>query len=225
MKRFTILLLVGAAATLAAAGCGDDETSTATTASTGTGGEGGGAGGNGGAGGGAAPAAPKPGALIDRMGRPAINTALNFTFSNNPEMKDMAKDKWNTDEPEAWASHQAEIEKNLAILDGIDTTCGTQILAGPDAMPGRYATLAGALADDRLWLNTSGTSCAQYLAVEANATKIVENMDCGGRTLVYDVIDTSYSVLAAGALAGVTDAVNTPNDVAGEIFPYLAPPK
>lgn len=92
-------------------------------------------------------------------------------------------------------------------------------------MPGRYATLAGALGDDRLWLNTAATTCGAYLAVEANATGVLPNMDCGGRTLAYDVIDVSYSVLATGMLSGVTDGVAKPNDVDGEIFPYLAPPK
>lgn len=226
MKRIGILLFVGATAALVAVGCSDSDTSTTTTtASTGTGGSGGGAGGEGGSGGGGNPAAPKAGALIDRMGRPAINTALNHTFDNNPEQKDQAKDKWNSDEPDAWATHQAEVEKNLAILDGIDTTCGTQLLAGPNAEPGRYATLAGALVDDRLWLNTAATTCTAYLAVEANATGVQPNMDCGGRTLAYDVIDLSYSVLATGMLSGVTDGVDKPADVNGEMFPYLTLPK
>jgi len=221
MKRIGILLFVGASLTLAAIGCGGDETTTSTGTTMGTGG----AGGDGGAGGaGGAPAAPKPGPLIDRMGRPAINTALNHPFDNNPEAKEMAKHKWNTDEPEAWASHQEEIEKNLAILDGIDTKCGTQILAGQDAVKGRYSGLAGALADDRLWVNTEGTSCGTYLAVEAHATGLLMNTDCGGRTLKYDVIDASYSVLATGMFSGVVDGVGVPDDVNGEVFPYLAPP-
>jgi hypothetical protein len=226
MKRIGILLFVGATAALAAVGCGDETTGT-TTASTGTGGSGGGGGGgDGGAGGTSAnPPAPKPGALIDRMGRPAISTALIHTFDNNPEAKDMAKDKYNTDEPEAWASHQPEVEKNLAILDGIDTICGNQLLAGMSVVPGRYAELAGALVDDRLWLNTAAMACQTYLAVEANATNVIPNADCGGRTLAYDVIDVSYSVLAVGALTGVTDSIDTPNDVVGEVFPYLAAPK
>jgi hypothetical protein len=215
MKRIGILLFVGASLTLAAIGCGGDETTTSTGTTMGTGG----AGGDGGAGGaGGAPAAPKPGPLIDRMGRPAINTALNHPFDDNAEAKEMAKHKWNTDEPEAWTSHQEEIEKNLAILDGIDTKCGSQLLAGPDAVKGRYSALAGVLADDRLWVNTEGTSCGAYLGVETNAMG-----DCGGRTLKYDVIDASYTALA-GTASAVTDGVAVPGDVNGEVFPYLAPP-
>jgi len=221
MKRIGILLFVGATAALVAVGCGNGTPGT-TTASTGTGGDGG-------SGGPPPPPppppAPKPGALIDRMGRPAISTALIHTFDNNSGAKDMAKDKYNTDEPEAWASHQPEVEKNLAILDGIDTICGNQLLAGMSVVPGRYAELAGALVDDRLWLNTAAMACQTYLAVEANAKNVIPNADCGGRTLAYDVIDVSYSVLAAGALMGVTDSIDTPNDVVGEGFPYLAAPK
>lgn len=50
-------------------------------------------------------------------------------------------------------------------------------------------------------------------------------MDCGGRTLAYDVIDVSYSTMVAGMLSGVTDGVDQPGDVSGNTFPYLAPPK
>jgi hypothetical protein len=153
------------------------------------------------------------------MGRPAINTALNHPFDKVPETQDASKDKWNTDEPADWPSHQAEIEKNLAILDGVDTTCGNQLLADPNVAPGRYAGLAGALADDRLWVRTDATECKAYLAVEAGV------LDCGGRTLAYDVIDVSYSVLATGKLSGVDDGVPAPNDVEGTAFPYLAAPK
>jgi hypothetical protein len=85
------------------------------------------------------------------------------------------------------------------------------------------------LADDRLYLNTkvgdSGAlTCGQYLAVEANATGIVPNQDCGGRTLAYDVIDTTYSALAAGVLSGVTDGVASDGKPT-TTFPFLAAPQ
>jgi hypothetical protein len=56
--------------------------------------------------------------------------ALAYPFDNNPEAKEDAKTAWNTGEPDTWASNQAEVEKNLAIYDGFDTVCGTQILVG-----------------------------------------------------------------------------------------------
>ena len=148
------------------------------------------------------PTPPKLGMQIDRFGRPAINTALNHTFDVEPA-KGMAKDAYNqASDPTKWAALSgAEFAKNLAILDGLDATCGNQILATPVAMgapipPTRYGLLAGALANDRLFVDTSAAACTTYLAVEANATALMPNMDCGGRKLDYDVIDASYSDLA-----------------------------
>jgi hypothetical protein len=175
-----------------------------------------------------APSPPKLGTQIDRFGRPAINTALNHTFDVDPA-KGMGKDAYNQQgDPATWATNGAEFAKNLAILDGLDTVCGNQILAAPAAggviPPTRYAGLAGALADDRVFVDLSAATCTTYLAVEANATGLLANMDCGGRKLSYDVIDTSYSALAAGAFSGVGDGVGPDADTAGTAFPYLAVP-
>jgi hypothetical protein len=81
------------------------------------------------------------------------------------------------------------------------------------------------LADDRLYVNTGSGSCQQYLAVEANAVGI-PNSDCGGRTPLEDSIDTTYSLLAAGALSGVTDGVPIDADSTPSltVFPYLDDP-
>jgi hypothetical protein len=227
MKRIAILLLATAASLVGIVNCGDDETmttsttstttSSTTTSSTTSGSGGGGGGGN--------PAAPpiSPN-IVDRMGRPAINTALNATFEADAAKKDMAKDAWNGSDATKWSGYQAEVEKNLAVLDALDAMCGNQILAGPNATAGRYAGLAGALVDDRLWIKADADTCSEYLAVEANATGILANMDCGGRALPYDVIDRSYSVLAIGMLGGVTDGVAKPANVDNKTFPYLANP-
>jgi hypothetical protein len=171
------------------------------------------------------PVPPKLGAQIDRFGRPAINTALNHTFDVDPA-KGMGKDAYNKEsDPAKWAALAGgEFAKNLAILDGLDTKCGNQILAGAMPVAGRYAGLAGALSDDRVYVNTAGATCTTYLAVEANATDLLMNMDCGGRKLDYDVIDTSYSALAAGAFSGVGDGIAADADTKGAAFPYLAAP-
>ena len=166
--------------------------------------------------------------MIDRMGRPAINTALNNTFAADANAAGTAKDNYNKAAVSAWTSNATEFAKNLAILDSLDTNCGNQLLAGTTATAGRYNTLAGVLADDQLYVNTASSTCSQYLAVEANAVNVVPNNDCGGRTLTYDVIDTSYSVLAAGALAGVGDDINSDSDGAiqsNTAFPFLAAPR
>lgn len=239
MKRTTILAAVILAGALAAlegcggssgntggsgGGTGGSATTTTTTTTTGTGGSTSSSSGTGGT-----PMNPPPptlGAQIDRFGRPAINTALNHTFDAMATTKDKAKDDYNADGNQAmWpATYASEFAANLAILDALDTMCGNQILAGPMPVAGRYNTLAGALASDVLYLKTDAATCSAYLAVEANATGLLANVDCGGRKLDYDVIDISYSALAAGALQGVDDGIPADNDTKGTTFPYLAAP-
>jgi len=174
------------------------------------------------------PPPPALGAQIDRMGRPAINTALNHAFDPTMATKDAAKDQWNGNGTLSnWVTtFSPEVQKNLAIIDGVDTICGNQLGAGPTATAGRYKTIGDVLAMDRLWVNTAATSSNIYLAVEANALMAVPNMDGGGRTLPMDVIDSSYTIIATGKLDGsITDGVvAVPAEVNGATFPYLAAP-
>jgi hypothetical protein len=171
------------------------------------------------------PTPPVLGKQIDRFGRPAINTALNHSFDKDPMAAGKAKDAYNAEaDASMWATLAApQFAGNLAILDGLDTKCGNQIAAGPTPTAGRYAALAGVLADDRVWLNTAATACTTYLAVEADFLGNA-NMDCGGRKLDYDVIDASYSALAAGAFSGVGDGIAADADTKGTAFPYLTAP-
>lgn len=180
------------------------------------------------------PAAPTLGAQIDRMGRPAVNTALNHTFDPNDTAADTAKDGWNSNAtPSGWpAAFTAEVSGNLAVYDGLDTVCGNQAAANPDAGATtnvqKYGALGAVLANDKLWLNTAGTTGNLYLAVELAATGIAPAAatDRGGRTLPMDVVDITYSALAAGALTGVTDGIAADTTkTSGTTFPYLAPPK
>ncbi len=167
------------------------------------------------------PAKPTLGAQIDRMGRPAVNTALDKTFTPDP-MRDPAEDAYNADTAKAsWQTTYTPIfAAQLAILDSIDRNCGNQLLAGATATAGRYDGLAGALADDQLYVNSASSTCGQYLAVEANATNVVPNDDCGGRKPEYDVIETTYSVLVAGALSGIDDTITNDSTFKAS-FPYL----
>jgi hypothetical protein len=169
---------------------------------------------------------------IDRMGRAGVNTATTAPFFREsvPEEQDahdQVEDEYNSaSDPSQWNTLFAgRIASNIAILDSLDTVCGNQLLAGKDVAPGRYDALAGVLADDQLYVNTASGSCGQYLAVEGNAVGIANN-DCGGRTPLEDTIDTTYSVLAIGALTGVTDGVPKDNDGTASItaFPYLDVP-
>jgi hypothetical protein len=175
--------------------------------------------------GGGFPAPPTLGMQIDRMGRPAINTATNHSFDPSDATKNPAKDAWNQAAPATWNTYVAEIEKNLAIIDAIDGDCGNQAFADKTKTNAdRYKTLASVLADDRLWVKTDAAMCSIYLGVEANATGLAANTDCGGRMPSYEVMKESYSLLAAGALTGVTDGVTVPDRAKVMTFPYMDAP-
>lgn len=203
-------------------GCSDEPNNTTTSSSGNASSSSSGEGGSGGGG----AKMPNLGTQIDRMGRPAINTAANKTFEPDMTAADMGKDGWNANSnPATWAMYIPEIQANLAILDSLDTVCGNQLAADMSKNdPSRYAMLAGVLADDRLYVNVDGAMCTTYLGVEANALGVT-NSDCGGRTLVYDVIDASYTALATGALDGsVGDNVPITPAAQGTTFPYLIDP-
>lgn len=170
------------------------------------------------------PPAPALGTQIDRMGRPGVSTALIAPFEANATAKGTKKDDYNAAGPDTWDTFAAEISANLAIYDALDTVCGNQLAAGATATAGRYGTLGVVLSNDRLWVNTASTTCTTYLAVEANATGILANTDCGGRRFGYDVIDTTFSVLAVGAFGGVTDGIAADDGTPGTTFPFLAAP-
>ena len=167
------------------------------------------------------PAPPALKTQVDRMGRPAINTALNHVFDTNAGTQGTAKDTYNADKNlQTWNAYAPEFAKNLAIFDGLDTVCGN---AAGYALSNSYAALAGLAADDRLYLKTDATTCTTYLAVELNKTGIQTNTDCGGRALKYDVIDVTYGAVS-GVLTGVPDGISADTTkTGGTTFPYLAP--
>lgn len=217
------------------------------------------------------PAAPAIGTTqIDRMGRPAINTALNKAFTDETPTTvagDAAKDAYNASSNKTtWqSSFIGEFAANIAILDVLDggapdnglcefgetnstfpTECPTSAQIGSGTGCGNsagvsaystktspvmaYGTLAGLLADDRLYLDTSKTTCAFYLAVEFGALTS-GNSTCGGRAPAYDVIDFTYSAAAAGfAGFNLTGFIPKYGDGVGPhtdylaAFPYLGTP-
>lgn len=169
------------------------------------------------------------GVQLDRMGRAGVNTALIGTFNPDEASRGAIKDSYNLErDPADWGPlFASEISRNLGVYDALDANCGNQLLAGdPPAAAGRYDMLGSVLADDRLYVNTASGTCAVYLAVEANATGLIPNDDCGGRTPLEDTIDVTYSALAIGAVSGVTDGVAADRDSTHSTteFPFLAPP-
>jgi hypothetical protein len=163
------------------------------------------------------------GPMIDRMGRPAVSTALIGTFRADEGSRNTIKDSYNVAPESQWQTlFKAEIASNLAIYDGLDKTCGNQFPSGGEQVPGRYDTLASVLADDKLYVNTPQSTCSAtsgYLAVETGLTT-----DCGGRVPTADVIDVSYGVLA-GEGTVVSDNVPEPGEVDMATFPFLGAPR
>jgi hypothetical protein len=226
MKTSNILFL--GSVVLALVACGDssnstggeggDDTSTTqsnsssttgTPASTSSGNDGGGgsgegagdvggAGGQGGEGGEGPPAVPELGDQLERMGRPAINTATIDTFlfltdqgspaPSNSTVRNESEDSYNavdafTPEAAGFITTQA---LQLTVLDSLDGVCGNQPLWGFNAEAGTcddsatgdplvcYGTLATVLNNDALFVKTNAEgSCAIYLGVEADTAALL----------------------------------------------------
>jgi hypothetical protein len=162
-------------------------------------------------------------ARIDRAGRPAISAALVSTF--NPDARATDLDRYNKS-GNANPDFIPIIAGSLGILDGLDRTCGNQLLAGADVAPGRYNALARVLVDDQVYVQSDRVnSTSIYLGVEAEALNAGLGSG-GGRAPGDDVIARSYSVLAAGVLSGVDDGVPTDDAVHDiDVFPFLAEPQ
>ena len=174
------------------------------------------------------PAAPTLGAQIDRMGRPAVNTALNHGFDSTATATTNKK-AYNEQTTLAQWTAQAQVVEfmsNLGIVDVLDTgVCGNAICETGETMAGcagdcptgngpanvngcgnqamfsgttGYLSLASLLAVDHMYLDTSKAQCALYLAVEFGFVTGGGNTTCGGRAPQYDVIDFSFSMLSMG---------------------------
>lgn len=170
---------------------------------------------------------PSLGNQIDRVGRPAISTALIETFNGDEEAKNAAKDGYNAASPTTSGDFAETVKASLAILDSLDGTCGmgSQLLVGDGA--DRYAALTDVLLDDQLYVNSTSGTCGVYLGAEGEFVGALEAGDggCGGRTPLDDVILRSYSVLAAGTLTGIDDTITEDGaDHDPNTFPFLAEP-
>jgi hypothetical protein len=165
------------------------------------------------------------GTPIDRMGRAAINTALNKPFETNATMKTAAKDAWNQlADQTMWGTMFApEVAGNAAIFDSLNHDedilscdpdmppchdgCGDQAgynPAGTDNITA-YGAIGGLASDDRLYVNTDFDACFFYFGVEAAALGLLGGataMDCGGRVpqvmgiVTRDPIDMTYRIAA-----------------------------
>lgn len=170
---------------------------------------------------------PDPGGQIDRAGRPAISTALIETFNGDETAKNAAKDAYNAASPGTSGDFVETVKTSLAILDSLDGMCGmdSQLLVGDGE--DRYATLTSVLLDDQLYVNSTSGTCGVYLGAEGEFVGALAEGEggCGGRTPLDDVIERSYSVLAAGVLTGIDDTITSDGaDHDPDTFPFLASP-
>jgi hypothetical protein len=140
---------------------------------------------------------------VDRMGRPAVNTALIDLLASTG-----LKNQYNqADNPATWpAQFQAEIAANLAALDTLDGVLENYLLPP--------MVLASVLVDDRLLVDVSQPVCDAYLAVELAVPQ------CGGRTLARDVIDDTFGAVVG---PGVSDFVANDSTFLAD-FPFLGHP-
>jgi hypothetical protein len=102
-----------------------------------------------------------------------------------------------------------------------------------------YRLAADAFADDEIYLDTSKTSCPIYLALEIELATAGPNTElhttCGGRMPSHDVVDMTYSMLAAGRSGfdapsknyapAIRDGVAAHTDLKESVFPFLGPPR
>jgi Domain of unknown function (DUF4331) len=193
------------------------------------------------------PAVPQLGTQIDRLGRPAVNTALNHGFDANAATAGAAKDAYNADQsPGGWSQYTTQFAANLAIIDALDGVCGNQVLyntvlaGGGSASAQSYVELASILADDELYLDTqigasdSGApSHVNYLAIELEVASggVIAHTTCGGRDPNNDVMATTYTALAIGVTGfnmttfapALTDGATVHTDLTAD-FPFLGEP-
>jgi len=187
-----------------------------------------------------------PTGRIDRMGRPAINTALNF--HDNPN-----KDKYNQELTfQDWTANLSYAQNFNTFLHAYDTLGGLNIGAdgGPEGDAGDggadqvdwpftdagISPLYGALINDFLVVDISkdctaaanNNNCAgSYLDVELDVVFHAEpagHKTCGGRTLGEDIVDKTLTLLITGLRAPIGDGVSAATKPPTATFPYLAAP-
>jgi hypothetical protein len=102
-----------------------------------------------------------------------------------------------------------------------------------------YSVTADLFADDELYVDTGIGSCTLYMALEmqyaTTGAGTKGHTTCGGRMPSHDVVDITYSMLAAGR-SGVDpstndgaptlhDGVIAHTDIKESVFPFLGPPR
>lgn len=159
--------------------------------------------------------APLPTGQIDRMGRPAINTALV-----SADLKD-EYNKTSTYAAPFPTTFTKSFNDSLVFIDMLDGKADWTLAAG--AHPLRDPLLADFLVVD------TGKPCpdkGSYLDVELFVLGLrpTANTTCGGRTLNDDVMDTTLTATVTALKGPVKDNVDAATKPATATFPYLQAP-
>jgi hypothetical protein len=163
---------------------------------------------------------------IDRMGRPLTGNALLGTL-DPAEKANSLKEAYNAAGRGQWMDFAPEIARNLGLYDGFDGVCGNALLTSGEVPGKRYDRLAGLLADDRLWINSTSGQCRHFAAVELSALTARADRagDCGGRSPGQDAVDIYRSLLSTGMETGIDDGVDgDEKPVSDSDFPFLVVP-
>lgn len=223
MKKLGLLAVCVSLAALSA-GCSDDPVAAPVTTDTGVGTDTGTAvdtgtppvdSGTTDASDGGGDATPLPTGAIDRMGRPAINTALV-----SAELKD-EYNKTGTYASPFPSTFTKVFNDSLIFVDKLDGKDDWTLATGTHP-------LRDALLGDYLIVDT-GKACpdkGSYLDVElfVLGLRTTANTTCGGRTLNDDVMDTTLTALVTALKSPVKDNVDAATKPAAATFPYLQAP-
>jgi hypothetical protein len=168
----------------------------------------------------------RPKGQVDRMGRPAINTALVSKANKDDYNRAPTFDPATASNPKFAADFEAALDK-IDALDGVDDWGGA---AAPHP-------LTAPLLSDFLLLDTSKgcavgpVDCPSYLDVELTVLGLQgDHQTFGGRTPNDDVMDLTLSLLVKGAAGFCADrSMCTVRDFiddnaarkATDVFPYL----
>lgn len=201
------------------------------------------------------PPPPALGPQLARRGRAAVKETMIGTFEDDATTRAAMRDAYDrAPDPAAWretvlapgVTIERELMTNFAIFDAVDrdllltdrtlTGCGNVFRYSPPPGPATsYLGAAAIFADDQLYLDTARPTCDVYLDLEIEHASAgdIAHASCGGRTPSRDVIDATYSVLAAGLdaldrqadFAGrITDGAPVHQDIQETTFPFLGPP-
>ncbi len=157
------------------------------------------------------PPAPALGTtLLDRMGRPAINTALTHPFDSSATAANAAKDAYNANMNEAtWvATYGTEIRANLGIFDALDAgVCGNGLCENGEN--------TGSCAADCPTGSGTGLGCGNQLLFQAptSATSYGSLANILAADALY--LDTSRGACTHYLAVEIGVALNTPHSTCG----------